>query len=568
MGNFSTIDYVIFIAYFIIVSGYGYYIYKSKKKQEGEVSDSKDFFLAEGSLTWWAIGASLIASNISAEQFIGMSGNGFVVGVAVAAYEWIAAIALIIVAVWFIPVYLKNKVFTMPQFLETRYNQTTSLIMSIFWLFLYIFVNLTSILYLGAKAISAMAGPEHFHAIVIAMAVFSLFITLGGMKVIGFTDVIQVVVLVLGGLATTYIALTLVSEHFGLGTDAIAGFKAMMADSPDHFTLMSDKPGPDASQADINKYLMLPGIAMYFAGIWIVNLNYWGCNQYITQRALGADLKTARTGILFAGFMKLAMPVIVMLPGIAAYVLYKNGALQTEMGVGEHFNSDNAYSAILGFLPTGLKGLSVAALTAAIVASLAGKANSISTIFTLDIYKRYINKSAEEKKMVIVGRLAILAAIIFSVVLTWNDALGIGGEGGFTFIQKYTGFFSPGVFAVFLLGMFWKRTTGAAAVTGVVMGVLLSVFFNDYAVPLFGPETWLWTAFKNKDGIMETPFLINMGWSFIFTLLLMIIISLAGPKVNPKAFGLDTSMFKVAPSTLALIVITLLCVAGLYITFW
>jgi SSS family solute:Na+ symporter len=568
MEKFATIDYVIFIVYFILVSGYGYYIYRSKKAKEGEVSDSKDFFLAEGSLTWWAIGASLIASNISAEQFIGMSGNGFQVGVAVAAYEWIAALALIIVAVWFIPVYLKNKIFTMPQFLETRYNQATSLIMAIFWLFLYVFVNLTSILYLGAIAIAAMAGEEYFHAIVIAMAVFSLVITLGGMKVIGFTDVIQVVVLVVGGLATTYIALTMVSEHFGLGTDALAGFNKMMQDAPDHFKLMVDKPGPGASAGDINKYLMLPGIAMYFAGIWIVNLNYWGCNQYITQRALGADLKTARTGILFAGFMKLAMPVIVMLPGIAAYVLHKNGALQAEMGLGDAFKADNAYSAILGFLPTGLKGLSVAALTAAIVASLAGKANSISTIFTLDIYKRYINKDAGEKKLVIMGRIAILVAIIFSVALTWNDALGIGGEGGFTFIQKYTGFFSPGVFAVFLLGMFWKRTTGASAVAGVIGGFVLSVFFNNYAVEWFGHETLLWTAYMNKAGIYEIPFLICMGWAFVFTVLLMVVMSFFGPKINPKAFGLDTSMFKVAPSTMALIVVTLLCLAGLYITFW
>jgi SSS family solute:Na+ symporter len=302
--------------------------------------------------------------------------------------------------------------------------------------------------------------------------------------------------------------------------------------------------------------------------MWIVNLNYWGCNQYITQRALGADLKTARTGILFAGFMKLAMPVIVMLPGIAAYVLYKNGALQTEMGVGEAFKADNAYSAILGFLPTGLKGLSVAALTAAIVASLAGKANSISTIFTLDIYKRYINKDAGEKKLVIMGRIAILVAIIFSVTLTWNDALGIGGEGGFTFIQKYTGFFSPGVFAVFLLGMFWKRTTGAAAVAGVVGGFLLSVFFNSYAVGLLGHENILYTAYINKDGVYEIPFLICMGWAFVFTILMMVVMSLAGPKINPKGLELDKSMFKVAPSTLALIVVTLLCVAGLYITFW
>ncbi|MFL9844876.1 sodium:solute symporter family transporter [Flavobacterium rhizosphaerae] len=568
MGKFDTIDYVIFIIYFFLVAGYGYWVYRNKKSKEDNVSDSKDFFLAEGSLTWWAIGASLIASNISAEQFIGMSGNGFVVGVAVAAYEWIAAIALIIVAVWFIPVYLKNRIFTMPQFLETRYNKTTSLIMAIFWLFLYIFVNLTSILYLGAIAIANMAGPEYFHIIVIAMAVFSLVITLGGMKVIGFTDVIQVVVLVIGGLATTYIALTLVSDHFGLGKDVMAGFNQMLETAPDHFKLMLEKPGPNASQEDVNKYLMLPGIAMYFAGQWIVNLNYWGCNQYITQRALGADLKTARTGILFAGFMKLAMPVIVMLPGIAAYVLYTNGALQNEMAPGGDFNADNAYSAILGFLPTGLKGLSVAALTAAIVASLAGKANSISTIFTLDIYKRYINKDASEKKMVITGRLAILAAIVFSVALTWNDALDIGGAGGFTFIQKYTGFFSPGVFAMFLLGMFWKRTTGAAAVAGVITGFALSVFFNEYAAAVFGHETLLWTAYLNNDGVYEIPFLICMGWAFFFTVVLMVGMSLLGPKINPKSFTLDTKMFRVEPSTLALIVVTILCFTALYIRFW
>lgn len=566
MSKFSSIDYIIFIVYFFLVAGYGYWIY-SRKKNKG-VSDSKDFFLAEGSLTWWAIGASLIASNISAEQFIGMSGNGFVVGIAVAAYEWVAAIALIIVAVWFIPVYLKNKIFTMPQFLQTRYNESVSLIMAIFWLFLYVFVNLTSILFLGALAIDNIAGGGYFHIIIVTMAVFALIITLGGMKVIGFTDVIQVVVLIIGGLATTYIALTLVSERFGLGHDALAGFTAMMKEAPDHFKMILDKPGPGATQADINKYLMLPGIAMYFAGQWIVNLNYWGCNQYITQRALGADLKTARTGILFAGFMKLGMPIIVMLPGIAAYVLYKDGALQAEMAPGGNFNADNAYSAILGFLPSGLKGLSLAALTAAIVASLAGKANSISTIFTLDIYKKYINKGASEKKMVNVGRLTILVAMVLSILLTWKDLLGIGGEGGFTFIQKYTGFISPGVFAMFLLGMFWKRTTGTAAIVGMLTGFLLSVFFNNYAPGVFGIETLIYTAYPNGKGGYEIPFLICMGLAFAFTMLIMILISLAGPKVNPKAFELDRSMFKVAPSTLVLIVVTLLLVMALYVKFW
>ena len=568
MNKFTSIDYVIFVIYFIVVSGYGYWIY-SRKKIKG-VSDSKDFFLAEGSLTWWAIGASLIASNISAEQFIGTSGQGFAVGLAVAAYEWVAAIALIIVAVWFIPVYLKNKIFTMPQFLHNRYNETVSFIMAIFWLLLYVLVNLTSILYLGALAINSLAGGGYLHEIIIALAIFALFITLGGMKVIGFTDVIQVLVLVVGGLATTYIALTLVIEHFGLGKSAMAGLSAMFKDAPDHFKMIMAKPKPGAPQEEINKYLALPGIAMYFAGQWIVNLNYWGCNQYITQRALGADLKTARTGILFAGLMKLAMPIIVVLPGIAAYVLYKNGALQQEMTSGGHFNSDNAYSAILGFLPTGLKGLSVAALTAAIVASLAGKANSISTIFTLDIYKKHIAKDASEKKMVIVGKIVILAALVFSIMLTWKDLLGISGEGGFTYIQKYTGYISPGIFAIFILGFFWKRTTGAAAIAGILTGFGMSVLFNNFAPALFGHETLLYTAFPTGDakGTWQIPFLICMGLSFFFTILVMVAVSFAGPKVNPKAFDIPKSMFKVDRSTLALIIVTLLLLTMLYVKFW
>ncbi|WP_298733492.1 sodium/solute symporter [uncultured Chitinophaga sp.] len=565
MNKLVFIDYVIFIIYFLIVASYGYWIYRRKKKAR---TDTKDFFLAEGSLTWWAIGASLIASNISAEQFIGMSGNGFSVGVAVAAYEWIAAIALIIVAVWFMPVYLKNKIFTMPQFLKTRYNETVSLIMAIFWLFLYIFVNLTSILFLGALAINSLVGNGNFHLIMIGLSVFALLITLGGMKVIGYTDVIQVAVLIIGGLATTYLALSMVSEHFGLGGDVLAGFNALMKDSPDHFKMILEKPSQDAPQAQINKYLMLPGITMYFAGQWIVNLNYWGCNQYITQRALGADLQTARNGILFAGLLKLMMPVIVMLPGIAAYVLYRNGALQQEMAPGGHFNADNAYSAILGFLPAGLKGLSLAALTAAIVASLAGKANSISTIFTLDIYKKYIRKDADEQQLVWVGRITIIAAMLLAILFTWNDLLGIGGEGGFTFIQKYTGFISPGVFAMFLLGMFWKRTTGAAAVAGVITGFVLSVVFNNYAPQWFGNETLLYTAFPNGKGKYEIPFLICMGWSFFFTVLVMVLMSLRGPKVNPKAFELDSKMFRLQPSTLVLIVVTLLILSALYVRFW
>ena len=332
----------------------------------------------------------------------------------------------------------------------------------------------------------------------------------------------------------------------------------------------------DTSQYDIQRYVILPGIAMYFLGQWIVNLNYWGCNQYITQRALGADLNTARTGILFAGMLKIMMPIIVMLPGIAAYVLYKNGVpmtgLTANIGPENIYQiKDHAYSSVLAFLPTGLRGLSIAALTAAIVASLAGKANSISTIFTLDIYKKYIGKDASEKQLVIIGRIGIVVAMLLGLMLTWGDTLGIGGEGGFTFIQKYTGFISPGIFAMFLLGMFWKRTTGAAAVAGIIVGFITSVIFNNYAAEWFGHETLLYTAFPIiKAGVTtwEIPFLVCMGWSGVFTVLVMVAISLAGPKVNPKAIKIEPGMFKVSPRILAMIIITLLLLTAIYVRFW
>ena len=576
MNSLGTKDIVVFLIYFLLVAGYGYWVYRRKKNTS--ITASHDYFLAEGSLTWWAIGASLIASNISAEQFIGMSGEGFFVGISVAAYEWIAAIALIIIAVWFIPIYLKNKIYTMPQFLKTRYNETVALIMAIFWLFLYIFVNFTSILYLGSVAINELLGGGHLHLVMIILMAMALVITLGGMKVIGYTDVIQVAVLIIGGFATIYLALQIVDQRINNAVDgsAIAGFKTLLGQAPEHFHMILPKPAVTTAtidmpvNLDIQKYVVLPGIAMYFAGQWIVNLNYWGCNQYITQRALGADLDTARKGILFAGFMKLLMPVIVMLPGIAAYVLYKNGQLPGFEG-----GKDGAYSAILAFLPSGLKGLAVAALTAAIVASLAGKANSISTIFTLDIYKKYLKKDADEKKMVWTGRMTVFISMVIAVMFTWKDILGIGGEGGFTFIQKYTGFISPGVFAMFILGMFWKRTTGTAALVGLILGFLLAIFFNNYAVDIFGRETWLYTAFqyqKMTGGVVETvveiPFLINMGWSFFITVAVMIVISLGGPKVNPKAFEIDSTMFKVKPSIVAMIVVTLLILAALYAKFW
>lgn len=371
MHKLYAADYIVFILYFVLVSAYGYYIYNKKKST---TPDSKDFFLAEGSLTWWAIGASLIASNISAEHFIGMSGSGFALGLAISTYEWMAAATLILVAVFLIPVYLKNKIYTMPQFLAKRYSNGVSTVMTVFWLLVYIFVNLTSIIYLGAIAITSISTIS-FGWCVAGLSLFAVVVTLGGMKVIGYTDVIQVAVLMLGGLVTAYLSLTLLSEKFGYGSDVLKGLSLLQEKASGHFHMIFDK--------DHAYYKDLPGLSVLIGGMWINNLSYWGCNQYIVQRALGADLKTARNGILFAAFLKLLIPVIAVLPGIAMYVLHQEGMFQQEMmnevGV---IKPDHAYPTLMNLLPIGLKGVAFAALTAAVVASLAGKANSISTIFS------------------------------------------------------------------------------------------------------------------------------------------------------------------------------------------
>ena len=563
----QTYDYIVFILYFILISSYGIWIYR---KKNSNTTNTKDFFLAEGQLTWWAIGASLIASNISAEQFIGMSGNGFRLGLAISVYEWLAAVSLVVVAIFFMPVYLKNKIYTMPQFLKTRYNETVAMIMAIFWLFLYIFVNLTSILYLGAIAINNLSGGAHFHLIMIGLAVFALFITLGGMKVIGYTDVFQVLVLTVGGLITSYIALTVVSEQFGMGKNMVAGFQHLMQAAPDHFKMIFEKPGPGATQKEIEDYSSLPGMAMMVAGIWVAHLNYWGCNQYITQRALGADLKTARTGILFAAFLKLMMPILVVVPGIAAYVLYQNGGLQTQMMTNGVLNQDNAYSAVVGFLPVGLKGLSMAALTAAIVASLAGKANSISTIYSLDIYKKYINKDASDKKIVTTGRVIIILSLVIAIIINWKDTLGIGGKGGFEFIQKYTGYISPAIFPVFLLGFFWKKATSKAAITGIFLGVVLSIVFDKFLPGWMGNDTLLYTAYPTASGSFEIPYLIQMGWVFCFTTLAIILVSLLDVKGQKHENDIteDQGQFKLSNAHLAMAMLVLGVVIALYIKFW
>ncbi|HMF72774.1 MAG TPA: sodium/sugar symporter [Flavitalea sp.] len=559
-------DILVFMIYFVIVAGYGYWIYQRKKKAS---LGTKDFFLAEGSLTWWAIGASLIASNISAEQFIGMSGSGFKMGLAIATYEWMAAASLVIVAIFFIPVYLKNKIYTMPQFLNQRYNGTVSTIMAIFWLFLYVVVNLMSILYLGALAVSGISGVD-LNVCMFGLSIFAIFITLGGMKVIGYTDVIQVFFLILGGLVATYLALNLLVDTTGgdysMGR-ALDGLAIMRRDADDHFHMILKKENPN--------YLDLPGLTVLIGGMWITNLNYWGCNQYITQRALGADLKTARSGILFAAFLKILMPVIVVLPGIAVYILnqkvfFTGGELLDSRS---NLAVDKAYPTLLNLLPVGLKGLAFAALTAAIVASLAGKANSIATIFSLDIYKKVINKDATDNSLVKVGKIAVVISMAIAMVLAFAVGEKLMGEGrqGFQYIQEYTGFVSPGIFAMFILGFFWKKTTSNAALFATIGGFIFSMIFKF--LPYFADLSFmapLGFSKQNGDGVYEIPFLDRMGFVFILSVAGMIVISLYENKkgVKPRALEVDAKMFKLNPGFAIGTFIVLVLLTTLYTIFW
>lgn len=542
MNTLQLADYLVFILYFILVAAYGIWIYKRKTAKN---ETAQEFFLAEGSLTWWAIGASLIASNISAEHFIGMSGSGFAIGLAISSYEWMSGLVLIIVALFFIPMFLKNRIYTMPQFLATRYNEQVSSIMALFWLLVYVFVNLTSIIYLGALAITSIANIS-FMTCVVSLSLFSIIVTIGGMRVIGYTDVIQVAVLILGGLVTTYLSLTLLSEEFGLGKDFMAGLGILKKEAPGHFHLILEKGHPH--------YDKLPGLGVIFGGMLINNLAYWGCNQYIVQRALGADLATARNGILFAAFLKLLVPLIVVIPGIAMFVLHENGLFQNEMSMDGVIKPDQAYPTLMNLLPSGLKGVAFAALTAAVVASLAGKANSISTIFSLDIYKKMININASEKQLVNTGRWAVVISITVAAFVA--PALRSLDQ-AYQFIQEYVGFLSPGVLAIFLLGLFWKKTTSGAALFGTILTIPLSATLK------FLPD---WTG-----GIFPVyPFLDRMFITFWIVLFLMIIISLMTPaSVHRKEIlPFEKSMLEVKPAFIIGSILILGILAALYTVYY
>ena len=533
MTSFTGLDTLVFLIYFVAISAYGIWIYWSKKRSSGKATH--DFFLAEGSLTWWAIGASLIASNISAEQFIGMSGAGFRIGMAIAVYELMAAATLVIVAVFFMPIYLKNRIYTMPQFLEQRYGPAVAATMAVFWLGLYVVVNLTAILYLGALAISSIAGLNVL-ACMLFLAVFATVITLGGMKVIGYTDVIQVLCLVIGGLVTTWIALDLVAALAG-GQGAVRGLSELYLRAGEHFNMVLTRDDPN--------YMDLPGMSTIIGGMLIVNLNYWGCNQYIVQRALGANLHTARKGLLFAAFLKLLMPVIVVLPGIAAYALDKSGTLGDAMRPGGELNPDRAYPTLLALLPAGLKGLAFAALVAAVVASLAGKANSVATIFTLDVYNKHVNRGASEQRMVWIGRISVVAAMAIAVLLA--PLLGIDKKGGFQYIQEYTGFVSPGILAMFLLGFYWRKTTAAAAMFATIGGLVFSVFLKFLPMVMdLGFLAPIGFAVNNGAGVYEIPFLDRMLIVFVMVVIGMVLLSITARRDGShKRMVIDRSMFRV-----------------------
>ena len=544
----EPLDLAVFIGYCCLIVGMGLFVSREKK---GHVKDSKDYFLASKALPWWAVGASLIASNISAEQFIGMSGSGFALGLAIATYEWMAAATLLVVAIFFLPVYIKKGIYTMPGFLLDRYDARVRTTMAVFWLLLYVFVNLTSVLYLGSLTLNTMLDIPLQYGI-IGLALFAMVYSIyGGLKAVAWTDVVQVFFLVAGGLATTYLALSIVGEG-----DVFAGLSLLRQEVPGHFSMILEKGEmmiSDGKGGQYDAYMDLPGLSVLVGGMWVVNLSYWGFNQYITQRALAAkDLNQAQLGIVFAGFLKLLMPLIVVIPGIAAWVIYSKGTdasfiqSMTDPVTGL-VKSDRAYPTLLQLLPSGLKGLAFAALTAAIVSSLASMANSTATIFTMDIYKQYINKEASETNQVKVGRLAALVAFVIAALVA--PALGTLDQ-AFQFIQEYSGFVSPGVFAIFFFGVFWKKTTSNAALTAAVLVIPLS------------------TALK--FGMPDLPFIDRVGVVFLVISALIIAISLyeGKGKDHPKSIEVNRELFQTSMAfKIGAIMISAL-IAALYIIFW
>ena len=550
--NFETLDYIVFALYAIVILSVGLWVSRSKK---GETKSTEDYFLASKSLPWWAIGASLIAANISAEQFIGMSGSGFAGGLAIATYEWMAALTLIVVGKFFLPIFIKKKIYTIPEFVEQRYSSQLKTILAVFWIALYIFVNLASVLYLGGLALQTILGVNMISAI-IGLALFAVAYSLyGGLSAVAWTDIIQVVVLILGGLVTTYLALDTASGGQGF----IKGLNSIYDAVPERFDMILEKNNPE--------YMNLPGIGVLIGGMWIANLYYWGFNQYIIQRTLAAkSLEESQKGILFAAGLKMIIPLIVVIPGIAAYVIVNDPLLMEKLGESGMTNlptlaqADKAYPWLMQFLPTGLKGVAVAALAAAIVSSLASMLNSTATIFTMDIYKQLINKNASESKTVNVGRLSALIALIIATIMA--PLLG-GIDQAFQFIQEYTGIVSPGILSVFVLGLFWKKASNKGAVFGALASIPIALFFK------VGPKGWLANS-PVEEFFPTLPFLDQMGLTAILSMIVIAIVSIKENKISDdkKAIKLEKGIFDTSSIYNVGSFILMIILALLYSFFW
>ncbi len=542
--EFSLIDYLVFAAYAILIVSVGLWVSRSK---EGHEKNAEDYFLAGKSLPWWAIGASLIAANISAEQFIGMSGSGFSLGLAIASYEWMAAITLIIVGKYFLPIFIEKNIYTIPQFVEVRYSKNLKTILAVFWIGLFIFVNLTSVLFLGAKALDTILGAGNGDYImhgILALAFFAAAYSIwGGLSAVAWTDVIQVILLIVGGLVTSVIALNHVTPDGGV----FHGLSHIYNVAGDHFHMILKKGHPSFSN--------LPGIAVLVGGMWVANLYYWGFNQYIIQRTFAAkSLKEAQKGIAFAAGLKLIIPLIVVIPGIVAYVMFTAPEGTAAIpGVGEAFNTanginyDKAYPWLISqFVPTGLQGLVLAALSAAIVSSLASMLNSTSTIFTMDIYRAYINKDADDKQTVKVGRITVLVALVIAVLVA--PTLGSVKE-MFQYIQEYTGLVSPGILGVFMMGLFYKKSTNNAAIWGAVSSIPLALLLK------------LGTSM---------PWMHQMMIVWIATMIIIAIISQIEGKgaADPKGIPVSRKYFATEPAfNISAMVIGVILVV-LYAVFW
>ncbi|HLT92085.1 MAG TPA: sodium/solute symporter [Woeseiaceae bacterium] len=521
MNGLAPVDYGVMAAYAIVLVAIATWV---SRPRGGHERDTADYFLAGKALPWWAIGASLIAANISAEQVIGMSGSGYAIGLAIASYEWMAAITLVLVGKYFLPIFLEKRIYTMPQFLEQRYDGSVRAVMAVFWLGVYTFVNLTSILWLGALTLSTLTVFD-LDASLVGLAAFTAAYSLyGGLRSVALTDILQVALLVLGGLAIAWLSL----DAVGAGAGPVSGFLRLVTEAPQKFDMILSPDDPN--------YRYLPGLSVLLGGMWIMNLSYWGFNQYIIQRALAAkSVAEAQKGIVFAAFLKLLVPLLVVIPGIAAFVL-----------VPELDRADHAYPSMMALAPQGLRGFILAALIAAIVSSLGSMMNSIATIFTMDLY-RPARPQASERSLVTLGRIVALTALVVAA-LAARPLLG-DAEQAFQWLQEFTGFFTPGVVTLFLLGMFWKRATAPGAFAAAIGSAAFSLAFK------------LW--------LPEVPFMNRVGWVFLLCVALAVAVSLVrSPRIHPQAIPLGDIRFATNAGFNIASAIVAAILTGLYWYWW